>query len=279
MEMSFTGTLQRIHKPARSRVLLVFRVAGARTNESSSPEETAAGTTAALRAAGKGQLDMSVCNDVEVNDAGATAMTAAPDSIQVWLVDDSANLRELMAELLGDEGFACRHEFGSAEAVLKALEREPGPDVILLDVRMPGMGGLRAVRLIKSLAADTRVLMLTTFYDSCAKAQALQDGASALLLKSLSIAEISAAIRQSREECLGSDEVAVLGERTFNRPGRRAPGCGDGQYSDDDVMFAHPAQGHRNATWRSASGRLARGVHYVLSLLGLELPRRQRVES
>src|SRR4051794_30859970 len=76
--------------------------------------------------------------------------------LQVWLVDDSENFRSLLGALLEDEGgMQCARQFPTAEAVIAALEKEMPPDVILLDIRMPGMGGIAAVRPIKVLAPAT----------------------------------------------------------------------------------------------------------------------------
>lgn len=117
--------------------------------------------------------------------------------IRVWLVDDSKNFRILLGTLLEEEGgFECSRQFACAEDLLDVLVHE-APDVILLDVRMPGMGGIAAVAPIKALAPATHVLMLTTFGDSQAKAQALEDGASNFLLKSFPLPEIAQHIRNA----------------------------------------------------------------------------------
>ena len=102
----------------------------------------------------------------------------------LWLVDDSKVYRELLAERFSQEDdINCARQFSSAEAVIAALVDEPPPDVILLDVNMGGMSGVNAVRPIKSLAPATHVMMLTTFHDLYAEADALRAGACGFLLK------------------------------------------------------------------------------------------------
>ncbi|HYG23714.1 MAG TPA: response regulator transcription factor [Verrucomicrobiae bacterium] len=133
------------------------------------------------------------------SNGGSDAMNAdGARSLRVWLVDDSENFRVLLAALLEDEsGFKCERQFPDAESVLEALGSGHGPDVILLDVRMPGMGGVAAVAPIRELAPATRVLMLTTFGNEEARAQTLHDGATDFLLKSYSVQEIAERVRSA----------------------------------------------------------------------------------
>ena len=128
----------------------------------------------------------------------AAAATEPTKPIRLWLVDDNDWLRNKFAELLGvNEGIECTRSFGSATAALSALASKAGPDVLLLDIQMGQECGLDAVRPIRSLSHSTRVLMLTTFYDSDAKARALNDGASGLLLKHYPLERILESIRQA----------------------------------------------------------------------------------
>jgi len=100
-------------------------------------------------------------------------------------VDDDKPLRVLLAELLSrEDGIECNRCFCSAKAALAALAQESPPQVILLDIHLGPENGIDAIQPILSLAPTTRVLMLTTFYDSQEEAQALRAGASAFLVKS-----------------------------------------------------------------------------------------------
>jgi CheY-like chemotaxis protein len=120
----------------------------------------------------------------------------APESLKVWLVDDNDDFRELFGSLLSREGIECQRDFPSADAALSALASKRGPDVLLLDVHMKGQNGLDAIRPIKSLARSTKVVMLTTFYDSERHSRAIRDGASDFLLKSYDFEELIGRIRK-----------------------------------------------------------------------------------
>lgn len=119
---------------------------------------------------------------------------------RVWLVDDDREVSLLMAALLSAEtGFDCSRRFTSAAAMLEALGNEIGPEVILLDIQLGPENGLEAIRPIKAIAPDTRVLMLTSFYDRAREHYARNEGASDLLLKSYPAEEIAHRIRQALE--------------------------------------------------------------------------------
>ena len=126
-------------------------------------------------------------------------MKFAPDAearLCIWLVDDDLSCCEYVARLLNAEPRVnCSRSFSSASALLATLGQESPPDVILLDVQMPVMNGIEAIRPIKNLAPYTKVLMLTTFPDHELKKQSLAAGATDFLLKRNSPAQIIAAVR------------------------------------------------------------------------------------
>lgn len=117
--------------------------------------------------------------------------------VRIWMVDDHANLRTLLRELLStEEGFECEREFANPPGVLKALAEEAPPDVILLDIQMGPYNGLDAIRPIKSLAPDTHVLMLTTLGVPEVRERAYREGASDFMLKGWALEEMVKHIRQ-----------------------------------------------------------------------------------
>jgi DNA-binding NtrC family response regulator len=116
---------------------------------------------------------------------------AAEQPLNVWLVDDSVEIRGLVADLLASQGLIRPKEFSSPKPMLEALaQADSKPDAILLDVHMGEENGLDAIRPIKSLSRSTRVLMFTTFFDETSKVRAMREGASDFLLKSYSVEEI-----------------------------------------------------------------------------------------
>lgn len=104
--------------------------------------------------------------------------------IRVGLVDDQAMVRVGLRMILESEAdvVVCCEAADGAEAA--AMVAEHSPDVILMDVRMPGMDGLAATREVLAAAPDARVIILTTFDDDEYLYGAMRAGASGFLLKS-----------------------------------------------------------------------------------------------
>jgi DNA-binding NtrC family response regulator len=129
------------------------------------------------------------------NGASAAMPSPSPGPVQVWLVDDHATLRTLIAESLERQGgIICTRQFDSPNALLSALASRLGPDVILLDVQMGELSGLDAIPAIKSLSRSTRVLMLTTYYDYESHQVAMEAGASDFLLKTYPVERIAQSV-------------------------------------------------------------------------------------
>ncbi|MEC5183480.1 MULTISPECIES: response regulator [Cryobacterium] len=116
------------------------------------------------------------------------------DAIRVLLVDDQQLVRYGFSLVLEAEPtLIVVGEAGDGEAAVDAAVRLR-PDVVLMDVRMPGIGGIEATRRITSLVPDTRVLVLTTFDLDEYAFGGLQAGASGFLLKDTRPADLVAAI-------------------------------------------------------------------------------------
>jgi DNA-binding NarL/FixJ family response regulator len=92
----------------------------------------------------------------------------------------------------------CERDFGSFEESQMALGGKP-PDVLLLDVGLPGINGIEALAHIHQIAPSTRAVILTVFDDAEKIFQAICAGASGYLLKTSAIDEIADAIRQVME--------------------------------------------------------------------------------
>ncbi|ANS66732.1 two-component LuxR family transcriptional regulator [Streptomyces lincolnensis] len=118
---------------------------------------------------------------------------AAP--VRVLVVDDQRLIRDGIASLLsirpGIEVVGTAVD--GRDAVARTLEREP--DVVLMDVRMPGMDGVEAVAVLRERAPECRVVMLTTFDDEEYVVQAMRAGAHGYLLKDLPAEELAHAVR------------------------------------------------------------------------------------
>jgi DNA-binding NarL/FixJ family response regulator len=116
-------------------------------------------------------------------------------TIRVVLADDQPLIRAGLRMLIDQTpDIDVAGEAGTgAEAV--QLARDAGPDVVLMDIRMPGMDGIEATQLITADDAHTRVLVLTTFDDDDYVYGALRAGASGFLVKDLALDDIMTAIR------------------------------------------------------------------------------------
>jgi DNA-binding NarL/FixJ family response regulator len=127
----------------------------------------------------------------------AAGKPAAPMPVGVWLVEDNHTFRNTVARVLNQAaGIECGRHFADSESALTALEDGAVPDVVLLDVELPGLNGLEAVRRIKSLSPSTRVVMLTVFDDHDKVFRAICAGASGYLLKTSPVEKIIESIHE-----------------------------------------------------------------------------------
>ncbi|MDA8144477.1 MAG: response regulator transcription factor [Thermaerobacter sp.] len=148
------------------------------------------------------------------------------EPIRVLLADDQQLLRDGLAAILAAEpDLAVVGSCGSGEEALETARRVR-PQVVLLDVRMPGMGGVEAARLLKRQHPDTAVVILTTFDDDAYVVESLRAGAVAYLLKDLPAQELVDAVRLvHRGGALIPPAIAakVLGELRAPRPDPLTP--------------------------------------------------------
>lgn len=122
-----------------------------------------------------------------------------PDTIRIAIVEDDTAVQEGLRLLIdGTFGFRCVSVFGSAEAALKGLG-SPAPDVLLLDISLPGMPGSAAVRLFHERFPDMKILMLTLHDDEERVFESLCNGASGYLLKKTPPARLLESIREARD--------------------------------------------------------------------------------
>jgi DNA-binding NarL/FixJ family response regulator len=122
-------------------------------------------------------------------------MTITPKLIRIALVDDHPLLRQGIAALLADQ--ADMKLLAQASTGLEAVEqfRIHQPDVMLMDLQMPGMNGIDAMIAIRGEFPDARFIVLTTYTGDVQIVRALKAGARAYLLKSLLHRELLDTIR------------------------------------------------------------------------------------
>jgi DNA-binding NarL/FixJ family response regulator len=130
---------------------------------------------------------------------------------RLLVVDDHAMLREALVELLVQAGFDVAGEAADgADAV--ALAKQLEPDVVLMDLRMPVLGGLDAARLIKDACPTTQVVLLSAFESPALEQQAEEAGCFAYLVKGAPPGTIRLVLHQ-----------AVAGRRSPLPPAGSAP--------------------------------------------------------
>src|SRR5580698_6542566 len=114
----------------------------------------------------------------------------------ISIVEDNEKLRGTLARVLDRaEGFKCISQYPSAEDALKDLPNVK-PDVVLMDINLPGMNGVECVRQLKKIAPQIQVMMLTVYEDTENIFDALSAGANGYLLKRTTGPELLDAIRE-----------------------------------------------------------------------------------
>src|SRR5450756_1797193 len=124
--------------------------------------------------------------------------------ITVAIVEDDAETREGLSQLINRTAdFNCISQHATAE---DAVARVPDfkPDVVLTDINLPGMSGVDAVRMLKTLLPQTQFIMLTAYKDGDAIFSALMAGANGYLLKQTPPKELLTALQ---EVCAGGAPV------------------------------------------------------------------------
>ena len=130
---------------------------------------------------------------------------AAHPAIRIALCDDQALVLRGLSALLSDLGIEIALEATAAEPLLDALQRRP-VDVVVSDIRMPGLGGIGLVAALRERGDATPVILLTTFDDDALLLRAVEAGAQGFLLKDASPEELRDAI------------VRVAGGQTLLQP-------------------------------------------------------------
>ena len=116
-------------------------------------------------------------------------------NISVSIVEDDSDVRTTLAKLIhGSPGYRCVSQHGSAEVALQEIPRVK-PDVVLMDINLPGLNGVECVRRLKPLLPETQIIMLTVYQNTENIFNALAAGATGYLLKQTPPAELLTAIQ------------------------------------------------------------------------------------
>jgi DNA-binding NarL/FixJ family response regulator len=143
--------------------------------------------------------------------------------IKVAIVDDDEGIRASLAALIRrSSAFRLAGEYADAESALREIPNHP-PDVVLMDINLPGIKGVECVRQLKVRSPAVQFLMLTVYEDSDSLFNSLKAGASGYLLKRTASARLLEAIRDVHAG--GSPMTPQLARRVvqfFSQPAKQA---------------------------------------------------------
>jgi len=143
----------------------------------------------------------------------------------VAIVEDHAELSQNLAELLNDTpGYRCVCQCTTAENALREIPRHR-PDVVLMDLNLPGVSGIECTERLKAALPDTQVLVLTAHEESERIFQALQAGASGYLLKRTPLGELIAAIEEMKQG--GAPMTPEIASKVVQSFRRQSPAAQD----------------------------------------------------
>lgn len=186
------------------------------------------------------------------------------NSISVLLVDDHEVVRQgVRASLEAREGFTVVGEAASGEEAVR-LAGELVPDVVLVDLIMPGMDGVETTRHLKTTSPRSQIIVLTSYHEDEHIFPALQAGATSYLLKDMKMDELAEAIRRAAQgeatlhprvaarviqEVHGAKQTDInpfteLTSREMDVLKLIAGGLGNSQIADELVISEHTVKGH-----------------------------------
>jgi two-component system KDP operon response regulator KdpE len=137
------------------------------------------------------------------------------NAASILVVDDEPQIRRVMRTTLATHGYVIREATTGEEAV-EAVRKER-PDLILLDVNMPGIGGIEAAREIREMC-DAPIIMLTVRNAERDKVVALDAGADDYVVKPFGIEELLARIRAALRRYAPGDAIPTFTAKDLTQP-------------------------------------------------------------
>lgn len=181
-------------------------------------------------------------------------------SIHVAIVEDDRSLREGLGVLINaTHGYRCPRTYGSVEEALRTMGHE-APEVLLLDIHLPGMLGSEGVKVFRAKYPAMQILMLTVYAEQDKVFESICNGACGYLLKKTPPARLLDAIREAHEGGAPmSPEIARKVVTLFQKTG--PPEKLDEQLTPQEVRLLQMlAEGH---SYLSAAGQLNISINTV----------------
>ncbi len=117
--------------------------------------------------------------------------------MNIWLVEDDSYLRDSYTSIINSSAtYRVNYTFSSGEEVVKALAKLDPPEVILMDVELPGMNGVKCTRAVKEKCPEVTIIMVTVYDDSELVFESLRAGASGYITKSSNYEQLLGAISE-----------------------------------------------------------------------------------
>ncbi len=158
-------------------------------------------------------------------------------TITVAVVEDRGRIRETIVDIInGTAGLKCVGAYGSVESALKELDQNI-PEVLLMDIGLPGMSGIEGVKIVKTKYPAVDVLMHTVYDDDDKIFQSICAGASGYVLKNVESEEL---IRAIKEISIGAPMSASIARRLLTMV-RGKPQKGE-QETPSDQMNLTPRE-------------------------------------
>ena len=199
--------------------------------------------------------------------------------ITISLVEDNHQLRGTLARLLDcAEGFRCISQYANAEDALAGLPKDK-PDVVLMDINLPGMNGVECVRQLKRIAPEISAVMLTAYEDTENIFNALAAGATGYLLKRAPRAELLDAIREVRRG--GSPMTTHIARKVVQSFQKSAPAeqTGEALSAREQEVLDHLSQGFLYKEIAEKMGISYETVHTYIRRIYEKLQVRTRTEA
>ncbi|HEY7726769.1 MAG TPA: sigma-54 dependent transcriptional regulator [Anaeromyxobacteraceae bacterium] len=194
-----------------------------------------------------------------------TAAAAEAGALRIVVVEDDARLLDILTRHLDRMGYQVREARGAAQA-LALLEQAPA-DVVLTDVRMPGMDGRTLLQIARERFPATRVILMTAFGSVDDAVEAMRAGAYTYVTKPFKVEEVAAVLRNAARETALQHEVVGLRRAVRGRwsPDRLIGNSPQMQEVRRAIREAAEVDATVLVTGRSGTGKemAARAIHYT----------------